>query len=180
MPVNPSFEEPISQGTERPRKGPLDESDDSLLLLRGGVRGKRFAGLRVEVKPVLFGLVASILVALAGWLYLEQAARVITQAHEILLLEQKKEDLTHEIVILQAEIARLGALQRILRESEHIPYRLPEAGDRTQRLYLDVTPQESVPAPPAVGGASPAGPPQTPPSAWGQKVSQWLGSLLGR
>ncbi|MBC7256626.1 MAG: hypothetical protein H5T66_11050, partial [Chloroflexi bacterium] len=61
MPVRPStFEEPISPGTERPRKGPFDENDDSLLLLRGGVRGKRFAGLRVEVRPVLFGLVVSI------------------------------------------------------------------------------------------------------------------------
>ncbi|MBC7256312.1 MAG: hypothetical protein H5T66_09455, partial [Chloroflexi bacterium] len=86
----------------------------------------------------------------------------------------------HEIVILQAEIARLGALQRILREGEHIPYRLPEAGDRTQRLYLDVAPQGSIPAPSAVGGVSPAEPPQMPRSAWGQKVSQWLGALLSR
>ncbi len=181
MPTLPSIQENRpSQDAGRTRKGALDERDDSLLILRGGVRGKKFVGLRVEVRPVLFGLVASILVALAGWLYLEQASRVIAQAHEILLLEQEKENLTHEIVSLQAEIARLGALQRILREGEHIQYRLPEAGDRTQRLYLDLAPQASAPALPAVSEAPPTVAPQKPAGTWPERVSRWLGSLWGR
>lgn len=168
------------QEAGRARNGAPREQDDSLLILRGGARRHRFAGLYVEVRPILFGLVASILLALAGWLYLEQAARVIEQAHEILVLEQKKEDLTHEIVILRADIARLGALHRLLEEGERVQYRLPSAGERAQRLYLEV-PTPGVSAQNiATPGTFPSGPSQLPERPWPQRVAQWFGALFSR
>lgn len=180
MPKPLFFAESAPQGAGSAHKGALDEKDDSLLILRGGVHRKRFASLRVEVRPLLFGLVASILTALAGWLYLEQATRVIEQAHEILLLEQKKEDLTHEVVILKAEIARLGALHRLLEEGERVQYRLPKADDEARRLYLQVSPQATALMSTTTKALPAAAPPQPLEHTWPQKVIQWFGALLGR
>lgn len=127
--------------------------DQEPLLLRGRSRGRRMSGLAVEVRPVILSLVAMLLVTLAGWLYLEQATQVTEVAHEILALDQQSQQLRQEIVVLRAEIARLGALHRLQEEGERLGYTLPDADDASRRLVI----QAPVPSTAASGATPPQG-----------------------
>jgi len=150
--------------------------DQEPLLLRGRSRGHRTSGLAVEVRPVILGLVAMLLVTLAGWLYLEQATQVTGVAHEILALDQQSQQLRREIVVLRAEIARLGALHRLQEEGERLGYILPDADDATRRLVIQVpasfsgAPQATLPQ-----GVAPSSAKPSPPTLWMRLQAWWRG-----
>ncbi|MHB0856680.1 MAG: hypothetical protein ACYC5M_03810 [Anaerolineae bacterium] len=78
------------------------------------------------------------LIAVAGWLYLHQAAEVATYAHEIRVLEHNKESLHRDIAALRAEVAMLGSLERALRVGQARGYQLPSAADTTRRVRVEI------------------------------------------
>ena len=58
------------------------------------------AGSRVPLRTLAFFGVMIVLIGLAGWLYLHQAAEVAAYAHDIRRLEHERERLHREIIAL--------------------------------------------------------------------------------
>ena len=154
--------------------------DQEPLLLRGRSRGRRVSGLAVEVRPVILGLVAMVLVTLAGWLYVEQATQVTEVAHEILTLDQESQQLRQEIMILRAEIARLGALHRLREEGERLGYTLPDADDAARRLVVKAPVSSSAAFRAALPrGVAPSSAKPSPPTLWMRVQAWWRGLAVG-
>jgi len=104
---------------------------------------------RVDIHKVAFIAVMLALIGLAAWLYLYETSEVASCARQIKDLEQERERLHREIIVLRGKVARLGSLQRVLQVGEQLGYRLPEASDASHRLCVayepppQVTPQPS-------------------------------------
>ena len=94
-------------------------------------------GARVDLRMVAFFGILLMILGLAGWLYLRQASDVTDLAHEIRQLELEKEALHRELVLLQAEVAMLGSLNRILYEGIAMGYVLPDASDPSAHLLVE-------------------------------------------
>lgn len=164
-----------------PRAGLRAVQDQEPLLLRGRGRGSRVNGLAVEVRPVILTVVAMVLVTLAGWLYLEQATQVTAVAHDILTLDEESRQLRQEIVVLRADIARLGALHRLREEGERLGYTLPDADDASRRLVIHapVTVSDGSPAT-APQGVAPSRVKPSPPTLWMRVQAWWRDLRAGR
>ncbi|MHB1294311.1 MAG: hypothetical protein ACYC4R_04855 [Anaerolineae bacterium] len=78
------------------------------------------------------------LIAVAGWLYLHQAAEVATYAHEIRVLEREKETLHRDIAALRSEVAELGSLERAMLVGSARGYLMPRASDRVRRIRIEL------------------------------------------
>jgi len=107
---------------------------DPLLYRR---RTQRRPGLtRADIHNVGFFAIMLSIMGLAGWLYLYQTSTVALYARQIRDLEQEKERLRREIVVLGGQVARLGSLERVLGVGEKLGYHLPGASEATHRLRL--------------------------------------------
>jgi len=95
---------------------------------------------RADIRNVAFVAVMLVLIGLAGWLYLYQTSEVASCARQIRNLEQVRERLHREIIVLRAEVARLGSLRRVLEVGEKLGYGLPEASDSSRHLCVVVRP----------------------------------------
>ncbi|MFO7916733.1 MAG: hypothetical protein R6V13_01470 [Anaerolineae bacterium] len=99
---------------------------------------------RVKPRTLAYFSMMLLLIGLAGGLYLHQASEVATYAKEIRRLQSHKERLRRELVALQGEVALLGSLERMHQVGEDLGYRLPEAADVKERLYIECTPTPAV------------------------------------
>lgn len=114
---------------------------------------------RADIRNVAFVAIMLALIGLAGWLYLYQTSEVASCARQIKDLEQVRERLHREIIVLRAEVARLGSLRRVLELGERLGYGLPEASDSSRHLSVVVRPPLQVSSPmgsvlPENGGAA--------------------------
>lgn len=95
---------------------------------------------RADIRNVALVAIMLALIGLAGWLYLYQTSEVASCARQIKDLEQVRERLHREIIVLRAEVARLGSLRRVLEVGEKLGYGLPEASDSSRHLRVVVRP----------------------------------------
>lgn len=93
---------------------------------------------RLDPRMLAFFGSMLILIAVAGWLYLHQAAEVATYAHEIRVLEHEKESLHRDIAALRAEVAQLGSLERAMLVGSARGYRMPQANDQVRRTRVEL------------------------------------------
>ena len=91
---------------------------------------------QMEYRRLALMAVGLILVALAGWLYLQQASTAASYAHDIRGLEVRKEQLRYEIQALQADAAQLGSLERLQAAAQQLGYHQLAANDSQHRLQL--------------------------------------------
>jgi hypothetical protein len=108
---------------------------------------------RMNLTNVLAWLVALVLIALVGWLYLLQASQVSSYAHEIRTLENEKERLNRLNTVLTGQVAELGSITRIRAAAEQLGYSLPSAGDVSRRIVLVYQPLPTPTAAVPVAGA---------------------------
>jgi hypothetical protein len=106
-----------------------------LFFYRGRLRSRQ-AVMRLNAQTVAYFAAMLVLIGLAGWLYLHQASEVAAYAHEIRLLEQRKEEIHRELVALRGEVAMLGSLERTQAIGRQAGYRLPEVTERDRQIYL--------------------------------------------
>lgn len=99
-------------------------------------RRREPGGVWTDMRLVAFFGVAMLLLGLAGWLYLRQASEVTHLANAVREQELRKEELHRELVILNAEVAMLGSLKRVLQEGVEMGYVLPDAADPSQSLTV--------------------------------------------
>ena len=102
----------------------------------GGRRDGAPGPTRIDVRKVAFFATMVAFVGMVGWLYLFQTSQVASCAREIRDLEQARESLHQELVVLRAEVAELGSLERILTVGESLGYSLPDAADVSRRLSM--------------------------------------------
>jgi len=113
--------------------------DTTPLIYEGRIESR--PGLtRLDLRNVAFVLLMLVLIGLAGWLYLYQTSEVASYSREIRDLEQQRERLHREIIVLRAEVASLGSLERVLEVGERLGYALPDASNPTRRLYVAYEP----------------------------------------
>ncbi len=116
---------------------------------------------RVNLRSVAFVGATMGLIALAGALYLQQASRVASYAHEIRKLESQKERLRSEIMVLRAESAALGSLARVTIMGESLGYFVPSSSDSAYRLqveYVTGNAEEAAEGAPSYAVDGPRGP----------------------
>jgi hypothetical protein len=104
----------------------------------------RLVTTRLDLRNLAFFAIVLTLIALASWLYLRQASDVAAYAHEIRELERDKERLHREITALRAEVAQLGALERVARAGRELGYTLPDAADKTRRVRVEYQPPQPI------------------------------------
>ena len=101
---------------------------------------KRTGPSRVNLRSVAFFVSAVLLIGLVGWLYLLQASEVAGYAHDIRQLQEQKEQLHRELVVLQGQVAEAGSLRKVMEASSQLGYSLPDALDAQRRLRVGYTP----------------------------------------
>jgi len=154
----------------------MSDRRDALLFFYRRRPGDPGSGSRVTVRTLAFFGVMIILIGLAGWLYLHQAAEVAAYAHDIRRLENQRERLHREIITLRAEVAELGSLSRAQEWGAERGYYLPEPDDPTSSVVVEYVPIEA-PTPP---DAAPAvmlddeGAPEAPARIWSGPVGRLL------
>lgn len=136
----------------------------------------RPGAIRLDPRTLAFFGTILVLLGLAGWLYLTQSSQVARYAHEIQVLERRKERLHRELVALRGEVALAGSLQRVQEAGVALGYILPEAKDTSRRLRLEYQPP--TPAPVAANVTVVPGNQSTPEETSSQRGSQgWLQRL---
>jgi hypothetical protein len=111
-------------------------------------------------------LVALFLLALVGWLHLEQKATITAARAEIRALEQRQIELERETRELQALLATQGAIEPMMRRAEALGLRPPE-----RIVTLSVSPLPAAATAPASQTQPAAAPPAL---AWMSRVQDWL------
>ena len=136
---------------------------------------QRLQPSRVDPRSIAFFAVLLGLIGLAGWLYLAQASEVASYAHEIRMLQRRKEQLHRELVVLRGQVAQRGALGRVMEIGADLGYRLPDAADREHRLWLEYQIAEA--SAPNAPEAVPSRVPDAAPLAERSRI--WLVRLVG-
>ncbi len=108
---------------------------------------------RIDPRVAAYFVLMTLLIGLAGWLYLARSTEVASYAHDIRLLQSDQERLHREIVVLQGQVADLGSLDRVLDAGQEWGYRLPDATDTARRMQLPYQPPAATPTPTASGTA---------------------------
>lgn len=106
------------------------------LFIPYGRLGPDNGGARVDMRVVLFFGVVLILLGLAGWLYLRQSSEVAQLASQVREQQLRKEELHRELVTLNAEVAMLGSLKRVLYHGIERGYQLSDASDASRQLSI--------------------------------------------
>lgn len=121
---------------------------------------------RYELGQYALFTVLLLLLALAGWLYMETTTAADAASIEILHLVHTREALRRDIVVLRAKLAQAESLQRINREADERGYLVVDAADETRHLPI------------IVDGLAPnrGGEPDQAPSGWWR----WLQEQLSR
>ncbi|MCD6518412.1 MAG: hypothetical protein J7M05_00610 [Anaerolineae bacterium] len=91
---------------------------------------------RVDPQTLIYFGVMLLLIGLAGWLYLNRASEVAAYAARIRALEEEKERLRQELVVLRARVAVEESLERTQKLGEELGYRLPRASEKQRYLWV--------------------------------------------
>ncbi len=106
------------------------------LFIPYGRLGPDNGGARVDMRVVLFFALMLIVLGLAGWLYLRQSSEVALLASQVREQQIRKEELHRELVTLNAEVAMLGSLKRVLQHGIEEGYQLADASDASRHLSI--------------------------------------------
>ncbi len=141
-------------------------------------RDSQRGGPRADMRIVAFFAVVLIALGLAGWLYLRQASEVTHLASAVRQQELKKEALRRELVILNAEVAMLGSLKRVLQEGVEMGYVLPDAANPAQSLTVSCPGCQALDASALGPGGAPTGILEEQPKGPWQELKDWLAGWL--
>jgi len=91
---------------------------------------------QIEYRRLGLMAVGLILVALAAGLYLRQSSTVAGYAHDIRVMEVRKEQLRYAVQALRSDAGELGSLGRLQAAAQQLGYHQLAAGDSKHRLML--------------------------------------------